>query len=86
MNKIVTCAELQPCLGHLFQPSDLLANEEVERHLGHKEAGPGSVGVVDGRSDVLIREPLERIDGRQTVRKNLVKNVTAVAVAIPEKQ
>lgn len=84
---MLTCAELQPCLdAHLFQSSDLLANEEVEGHLGHKKAGPCAVGVIDGRPDVLVREPFERVDGGQTMRKNLVKNVTAVAIAIPEIQ
>lgn len=63
---------------YLFQSCDLLANEEVERHLGYEEAGSSAIGVVDGRSDVLVCEPLERVDGGQAMGKYLVKDVAAV--------
>jgi len=63
---------------HLFQSCDLLANEEVERHFGHEEAGSSAVGVVDGRPDVLVCQPLERVYGGQAVGKYLVKDVAAV--------
>lgn len=65
-------------INHLFQSGDLLANEQIKRHLRHKEARPGAVSVVDGRSDILVREPLEGVDGGQAVRENLVENVAAV--------
>lgn len=65
-------------VGYLFQPGDLLANEKVEGHFGHEEAGPRSVGVVDRRSDVLVSEALERIDGGQAVREDLVEDVAVV--------
>lgn len=66
---------------HLFQSCDLLANEEVEGHFRHEEAGSGAIGVVDGCSDILVGKSLERINGGQAVRKNLVENVTAAAAA-----
>lgn len=64
---------------HLFQSCDLFANKEVEGHLGDEEAWSGTIRVVDGCSDILVRKSLERINSGQAVRENLVENVTAAA-------
>ena len=56
----------------------MFADEEVERHLRHEKARSSAVRVVDGRSDVLVCEPLERVDGGQAVRKYLVEDITTV--------
>lgn len=61
---------------HLLQPSNLLPYEQIERHLGNEEARSRAVGVVDGCSNVLVVEALERIDGGEALRKDLVKDVT----------
>lgn len=63
-------------ISHLLEPGDLLANEEIERHFWDEQARPSAISVVYRRPNVLIRQPFERVNHRQTVREDLVEDVT----------
>ena len=66
----------------LLEARDLPAHEKVEGYLGHEEGLARAVGIADGRADVVVREPVERVHGLKAPAEDLREDVADARAAV----
>eukprot|EP00126_Sphaerothecum_destruens_P012303 Sdes_comp21093_c0_seq1m19776 len=59
----------------ILQSLDLLLDQNLKRHLGHKQRRPRPRGVPDRSADIVDLKPLQRIHHVQSAAKSLVEDV-----------
>lgn len=73
--------ELDASQTRRLEKLDLRLDEQIERRFRHEQARPGARRVTNGRSDVLGREVVGRIDGFERTTKDVVEDVVDTRAA-----